>query len=70
MAPGESEASWTAFLLGIFLRGLEGEGLRLVVTDGSSGFPGTRKHDTAEKPFTARSSFHSSRSISPIMHLL
>ena len=37
LARGESEASWTAFLQGMFLRGLEGQGLRLVVTDGSSG---------------------------------
>jgi putative transposase len=37
LAPGESEASWTAFLQGLFLRGLEGRRLRLVVTDGSSG---------------------------------
>jgi putative transposase len=37
LARGESEASWTAFLQGLFLRGLEGRPLRLVVTDGSSG---------------------------------
>jgi putative transposase len=34
---GESEASWTAFLQGMFLRGLEGQQLQLVITDGSSG---------------------------------
>jgi len=34
---GESEASWTAFLQGMFLRGLEGRQLQLVITDGSSG---------------------------------
>jgi len=34
---GESEASWTAFLQGMFLRGLEGHQLQLVITDGSSG---------------------------------
>jgi putative transposase len=34
---GESEASWTALLQGMFLRGLEGQQLRLVITDGSSG---------------------------------
>jgi len=37
LARGESESSWTAFLQGLFLRGLEGRRLRLVVTDGSSG---------------------------------
>lgn len=37
LARGESEASWTAFLQGLFLRGLEGCRLRLVITDGSSG---------------------------------
>jgi len=37
LARGESEASWTAFLQGLFLRGLEGSRLRLVITDGSSG---------------------------------
>jgi len=37
LARGESEASWTAFLQGMFLRGLEGHRLRLVITDGSSG---------------------------------
>ncbi len=37
LARGESEASWTAFLQGMFLRGLEGGQLRLVITDGSSG---------------------------------
>lgn len=37
LARGESEASWTAFLQGMFLRGLEGGCLRLVITDGSTG---------------------------------
>lgn len=37
LARGESETSWTAFLQGMFLRGLEGRGLRLVVVDGSKG---------------------------------
>jgi putative transposase len=37
LARGESEASWTAFLQGMFLRGLEGGQLRLVITDGSGG---------------------------------
>jgi len=37
LARGESEASWTAFLQGMFLHGLEGRCLRLVITDGSSG---------------------------------
>ena len=37
LARGESETTWTAFLQGIFLRGLEGRRLRLVITDGSVG---------------------------------
>jgi len=37
LARGENETSWTAFLQGMFLRGLEGRGLRLVVVDGSKG---------------------------------
>ena len=37
LARGESETSWTAFLQGMFLRGLEGRGLRLVIVDGSKG---------------------------------
>jgi putative transposase len=37
LAQGESETSWTAFLQGLFLRGLQGRRLRLVTTDGSSG---------------------------------
>ena len=37
LARGESETSWTAFLQGMFLRGLEGRHLRLVITDGSAG---------------------------------
>jgi transposase-like protein len=37
MARGESETSWTAFLQGMFLRGLEDRRLQLVITDGSSG---------------------------------
>jgi putative transposase len=37
LARGESETSWTAFLQGLFLRGLEGRRLRLVITDGASG---------------------------------
>ena len=34
---GESEASWTAFLQCLYLRGLEGKNLRLIVTDGGKG---------------------------------
>lgn len=34
---GESEAAWTAFLQDLFLRGLEGRCLRLIITDGSAG---------------------------------
>ena len=37
LARGESETSWTAFLQGMFLRGLEGRRLQLIVTDGSAG---------------------------------
>jgi len=37
LVPGESEAAWTAFLQDLYLRGLEGRTLRLVVTDGSPG---------------------------------
>jgi putative transposase len=37
LARGESEASWTAFLQRLFLQGLEGRRLQLVITDGSSG---------------------------------
>jgi putative transposase len=34
---GESEISWTAFLQDLFLRGLQGNHLRLIVTDGGKG---------------------------------
>jgi putative transposase len=37
LAQGESEAAWTAFLQDLYLRGLEGRRLRLVVSDGSTG---------------------------------
>jgi putative transposase len=37
LVAGESEAAWTAFLQDFFLPGLEGRGLRLMVTDGSTG---------------------------------
>jgi putative transposase len=37
LAQGESEASWTAFLQDLYLRGLEGCALRLVISDGSPG---------------------------------
>ncbi len=37
LAQGESEAAWTAFLQDLFLRGLEGGELRLVISDGSAG---------------------------------
>jgi transposase-like protein len=37
LARGESEASRTAFSHGLFLRGLEGRRLQLVIMDGSSG---------------------------------
>ncbi len=34
---GESEVGWTAFLQDLYLRGLEGRTLRLIITDGSLG---------------------------------
>lgn len=37
LAGGESEEGWTAFLQDLFLRGLEGHPLRLIVIDGSKG---------------------------------
>lgn len=37
LGKGESEAAWTAFLQDLFLRGLEGRRLRLIVSDGSTG---------------------------------
>jgi len=37
LAQGESESSWTAFLQDLYLRGLEGRWLRLVISDGSAG---------------------------------
>ena len=36
-AHGESEAAWLEFLQALFLRGLEGKHLRLIVTDGGKG---------------------------------
>jgi len=41
LAQGESETAWTSFLQGLYLRGLLGGGLRLVITDGSSGLAAT-----------------------------
>ena len=37
LAQGESEAAWTAFLQDLYLRGLAGSLLRLIITDGSPG---------------------------------
>ncbi len=37
LAQGESEAAWTAFLQDLYLRGLQGRLLRLVISDGSAG---------------------------------
>lgn len=37
VAPGESEEAWTAFLVGLFNRGLESEAAELIVHDGSDG---------------------------------
>lgn len=36
-AHGESETAWLQFLQGLFLRGLEGQHLQLIVTDGGPG---------------------------------
>lgn len=36
-AHGESETAWLEFLQGLFLRGLEGKNLQLLVTDGGTG---------------------------------
>lgn len=36
-AQGESEAAWLEFLQDLFLRGLEGKHLRLIISDGSKG---------------------------------
>jgi putative transposase len=48
-AQGESESAWTEFLQDLFLRGLQGKNLKLIVTDGGAGlraalpvvYPGT-----------------------------
>ncbi len=37
IAHGESQAAWDAFLSGLYRRGLRGEGLELIVTDGGKG---------------------------------
>lgn len=37
IANSESEEEWSKFLNNLYMRGLEGEGLRLVVTDGAPG---------------------------------
>lgn len=37
LAQGESESAWLEFLQGLFLRGLQGKNLRLIVTDGGPG---------------------------------
>lgn len=36
-AHGESETAWLQFLQGLFLRGLEGKNLQLIITDGGTG---------------------------------
>ena len=36
-AHGESETAWLEFLQGLFLRGLEGHNLQLIITDGGTG---------------------------------
>lgn len=37
IAHGESQAAWDAFLSDLYRRGLRGEGLELIVTDGGTG---------------------------------
>jgi len=37
LEPSESEAGWRRFLMGLYRRGLKGEKLKLVVTDGGKG---------------------------------
>ena len=37
LADGESQAAWEAFLQSLYARGLTGEALRLIVTDGGAG---------------------------------
>ena len=37
LAQGESEAAWLEFLQDLFLRGLQGKNLKLIVTDGGKG---------------------------------
>lgn len=37
IVPGESESCWQRFLCDLYRRGLEGEGLELIVTDGAPG---------------------------------
>lgn len=37
LAPAESQAAWEAFLNDLYARGLTGEGLTLIVTDGGAG---------------------------------
>jgi transposase-like protein len=55
LAHGESESSWTAFLQGLFLRGLEGCRLRLVITDGSSGLRAAKEETEGASPEKSRS---------------
>jgi len=51
LAPTESEAAWTALLTSLWERGLKGEGLELIVTDGA---PGLRRAVETVWPFVAR----------------
>lgn len=37
IAPGESEVSWARFLCDLYQRGLDGQGLEMIVTDGGKG---------------------------------
>lgn len=37
LAQGESETAWLEFLQGLFMRGLDGQSLQLIVTDGGTG---------------------------------
>ena len=44
IAPSEAEDSWKMFLLELYRRGLKGESLKLVVTDGNKGMANAAKY--------------------------
>jgi putative transposase len=67
VAHGESQAAWDAFLSDLYRRGLRGEGLELIITDGGKGL-------TAALPFvypgvpTQRCWAHKTRNIMNMVH--